>query len=286
MKYLLFLILSMSLFTSCKKNEASTEKESGFATAQTKMNVSYGNDTAQRMDVYLPANRSATTTKAIILIHGGGWNSGSRTEFNPYIDTFKKRLPDYAIFNMDYRVVSNTNAFTNLETDVKTAVSFIADHAQEYGFNKDKVALLGFSAGAHLALLQAYKYSDPVKVKAVIDFFGPTDLVTMYNQPWHPMIPYLLQTLTGATPSSNLNLYQQLSPAFYVNAQSPPTLILHGDADIVVNISQSQSLKNKLQQAGVVTDMVTYSNEGHGWYGSKLSDSFNKTEAFLKANVK
>lgn len=283
MKPLFYLLFSMSMFSSC--NKGGVENTSPNIIAETKLNVAYGSDTAQRMDIYLPASRSATTTKSVILIHGGGWNSGSKSDFATYIDTFKKRMPDYAIFNLNYRLVSHTNLFPTQEQDVKKAIDFIAAHAEEYGVNKEKFVLLGASAGAHLALLQAYKYPDP-KIKAVIDFFGPTDLTVMYQQPWHQMIPYLLQTLTGTTPMANPELYRQSSPAYFVNAQSTPTLILQGGADYVVNPSQSQLLKEKLQQAGVVHEMVLYPREGHGWFGANLSHSFDKIEAFLELTVK
>lgn len=287
MKILVYLIFSLALFSSCQKEDGSNETKPAGTQAYTKTNVSYGSDALQRMDVYLPAGRSAANTKAIVMIHGGSWNSGSRSEFNPYIDTFKKRLPDYALFNVDYRIVTNTSTvFPMPENDVNAAVKFIADHSEEYAFNKDKVVLFGFSAGSHLALLQGYKYSTPFKPKAIVDFFGPTDLIKMYNEPWHPIIQPLLQNLTGATPSSNKTLYEQSSPVYFVNSQTPPTLILHGSADDIVDISQSQWLNDKLQQAGVVHDMITYPNAGHGWYGDTLSNSFDRIASFLQANVR
>lgn len=287
MKYLFYLLLSMSLFSiSCQKTSGnSTNTGVDSSKPDTKLNVSYGSHALQKMDIYLPAGRSTASTKAIILLHGGSWNSGSKSEFNPYIDTFKKRLPDYAIFNLDYRVASGGTLFPVPENDVKAAMEFIAGKAGEYGFNKDKVAILGFSAGAHLALLQGYKYIQPVRVKAVVDFFGPTDLTKMYNEPWHPLVTSLLQSVTGTTPSANAQLYQQSSPAHFVNAQTPPTLILHGTNDIIVDISQSQFLKQKLEAAGVPHEMVVYPNESHGWGGSTLSDSFSRIEAFLKARM-
>lgn len=278
----------MSLLNSCKREDSNTDtKPASNNDGLTKTNVSYGSNTLQRMDIYLPAGRTTTNTKALVLIHGGSWNSGSKSEFTPYIDTFRKRLPDYAIFNIDYRLVTNSSTvFPVPENDVNAAVKFIADRSEEYAFNKDKVVLFGFSAGAHLALLQGYKYNTPVKAKAVIDFFGPTDLLKMYTQPWHPIIPSLLQSITGATPTTNKTLYEQSSPVNFVNNQTPPTLILHGTADPVVNISQSQLLKDKLQQQGVVNDFISYPNAGHGWYGDTLSGSFDRIVSFLQANVR
>ncbi len=251
--------------------------------ATTFLNIAYGTDTAQRMDIHLPGNHPHLS-KAIILIHGGAWNSGDKSNFAYYIDTFKKRLPGYAIFNINYRLVSDKNIFPTQENDVKSAMDFIIANAEEYGIDKHELVLLGASAGAHLALLQAYKYPYP-KIKTVIDFFGPTDLLAMYQKPWHPMIPYLLQTLTGATPASDISIYQQSSPAYFVTAQSAPTLILQGGSDQVVNPLQSQLLADKLERASVENELVIYPNEKHGWQGVNLSDSFDRIVNFLRLNV-
>ncbi len=247
------------------------------------LNVAYGNDAAQRMDIYLPDNRSSAQTKSLILLHGGGWKSGSRHSLSNYIDSFKMRLPDYAIFNVDYRLVSSVTNIKNQEDDIKTAVDFIVAHAGEYKINTNKLILLGVSAGAHLALLQAYKNTSP-KMAAVVDFFGPADLSAMYSNPWNDMIPGLMESFLGGTPETN-PAYKNLSPVNFINAQSPPTLIFHGKQDYMVNISQSQTLQKKLQQAGVANKLVVYNNAGHGWYGATLSDSFDKIEAFLQAHV-
>jgi dipeptidyl aminopeptidase/acylaminoacyl peptidase len=145
--------------------------------------------------------------------------------------------------------------------------------------------LLGVSAGGHLALLQGYKYNDP-KIAAIIDFFGPTDLVSMYKNPWHPLVPYALQMITGTTPTANAELYRQSSPINFVSSASAPTLILHGGRDHVVDVSQSKALKNKLDNAGVKNELIIYPEQRHGWYGATLSRSFDKIEEFLDANVR
>lgn len=284
MKTLFHLLFSMSLFTSCHKGAGSAQALTDYTITETKLNVSYGNDSMQRMDIYLPAGRSGNSTKSIVLIHGGGWNAGSKNDFATYIDTLKKRLPDFAIFNIDYRLATTKTIFPTQENDVKSAIEFIAANAEEYGVNKNEMALLGTSAGAHLALLQAYKYDD-IKIKAVIDFFGPTDLTAMYNKPWHSMIPYLLQMLTGTTPSINPKIYQQSSPVYFVNAQTAPTLILQGGHDQIVNPSQSRLLKEKLEKSGVAHEMVVYPGERHGWQGANLKDSFDRIERFLKKQM-
>jgi acetyl esterase/lipase len=234
--------------------------------------------------VYLPADRNTIDTKVMILIHGGAWNSGDKSDFNAYVDSLKKREPSYAIFNINYRLANSPDIFPAQEQDVKAAVEFIFNKRSEYVVS-DKFVLLGASAGAHLALLQGYKYSTPVKPKAIVDFFGPTDLVEMYNNPPSQLVPILLNAVIGATPTTNSNLYIQSSPINFVTAQSPATIVLHGAADIIVPASQSASLNVKLTISRVTHEYIVYPAEGHGWFGANLTDSFNKIQAFLAANV-
>jgi acetyl esterase/lipase len=273
---LLSTLLLATIISSCKKDEEDK--------SVTMLDVSYGSHAQQKMDVYLPADRNTIDTKVMILIHGGAWNSGDKSDFNAYVDSLKKREPSYAIFNINYRLANSPDIFPAQEQDVKAAVEFIFNKRSEYVVS-DKFVLLGASAGAHLALLQGYKYSTPVKPKAIVDFFGPTDLVEMYNNPPSQLVPILLNAVIGATPTTNSNLYIQSSPINFVTAQSPPTIVLHGAADIIVPASQSASLNVKLTISRVTHEYIVYPAEGHGWFGANLTDSFNKIQAFLAANV-
>lgn len=277
MRNLFFITIFLATFIcSCKKDQEDR--------SVTMLNVSYGSNAQQKMDVYLPAERSTNNTKVMILIHGGAWNSGDKSDFNAYVDSLKKREPTYAIFNINYRLANAPDIFPAQEQDVKAAVEFIYNKRSEYLIS-DKFVLVGASAGAHLALLQGYKYSTPVKPRAIIDFFGPTDLVELYHNPPTQLVPLLLNAVTGATPTTNSSLYTASSPINFVTAQSPPTIILHGGADIIVPPAQSVLLNVKLSVSGVTREYVVYPTEGHGWFGSNLTDSFNKIQAFLAANV-
>ena len=268
----------MTIISSYKKDE--NNKDGSVTT----LNVSYGSNAQQKMDVYLPAGRNTTSTKVMILIHGGGWNSGDKSDFNAYVDSLKKREPSYAIFNINYRLANTPDLFPAQEQDVKAAVEFIYNKRSEYQIS-DKYVLIGASAGAHLALLQGYKYSSPVKPKAIVDFFGPTDLIEMYHNPPNQLVPVLLNSVTGATPTTNNAIYTQSSPVNFVSAQIPPTIILHGGADIIVSPGQSSNLDAKLSAMGVTHQYIVYPAEGHGWIGANLTDSFNKIQAFLAAHV-
>ena len=283
MKLLWFLITAALVNSSCQKdppNDGST----GIA-AKTETNVAYGTDAQQKMDVYLPAGRTTATTKVMVMIHGGAWNQGDKADFTAYVDTLKKRLPTYAIFNINYRLATGTsNFFPTQENDVNAAIDFIYGKRAEYNIS-DKFVYLGASAGAHLALLQGYKNTTTIKPKAVVDFFGPTDLVDMYNNPTNPLIPAGLAQIIGGSPTTHATLYTQSSPINYVSAQSPPTIILHGGADVLVSPTQSAALKTKLQTFGVVNQYVFYPTENHGWTGANLTDSFDKIALFIAANV-
>ena len=280
MRTFLSSLVYLGLFiSSCKKDDG-VEEDMPVST----LNVSYGTNARQKMDVYLPANRSTSATKVIIMIHGGGWNTGDKSDFNQYVDSLKKREPAYAIFNINYRLANPPDLFQAQENDVKAAVEFIYNNRAQYRIS-DKFVLVGASAGGHLALLQGYKHTAPVKVKAIIDFFGPTDLIEMYNNPPNPLVPPLLANVTGGTPTTQSFIYQISSPLNYVTNQSSPTLILHGGIDIVVSPSQSILLKNKLQANSVVHEYIFYPTEGHGWVGANLIDSFNKIQAFLAIYV-
>ena len=154
----------------------------------TYLNVAYGPDPKQVMDIYLPAGREKASTKVMLLIHGGSWSGGDKQSFQAYVDSLQQYLPDFAFVNMNYRLATYTaNRFPAQENDVKAALTFVMDKAGEYNISHN-VVLLGASAGAHLALLQAYKYTDPVKVQAVISFFGPADMEDIYNNPIHPCL--------------------------------------------------------------------------------------------------
>ena len=274
----------MIVLTTCQQEAPASVSTYHPHEALVLRDVAYGKDSLQKLDAYLPEGRSAQTP-SLVLIHGGSWNGGSKKDFTAHIDSLKKRLPGYAIFNLDYRLYNGGNTFPAQENDIQSALQYIASKKEEWSIDENRIVLLGASAGGHLALLQAYKYQEP-RIAGVIDFFGPTDLTAMYSDPWHPYIPYALQMVTGTSPKLNQDLYHQSSPINFVSSQSAPTLILHGANDPVVHISQSKSLKKKLEKAGVAHELIVYPGQRHGWFGSTLSHSFDQVEKFLEKHIR
>ena len=276
-----------SAITSCNKGNKSNETKDTAVVKLDMKNVAYGSDSAQKLDVYLPANRDEANTKVILFIHGGSWIGGDKSEFNDAIASIHPKLAGYAIFNMNYRLVNNSaNGLPDQMSDIKDALNFIESKAEEYKINANKICLVGASAGAHLALLHAYKNNSEGKIKAVVDLFGPTDLRDLYsNHPVPQQVRYVLTSLLGKSPAANATLYQQSSPINFVNTQTVPTCIFHGSNDMIVPISQSNMLKAKLLANNVKVEMTAYAAEGHGWYGKNLSDTYAKTVQFIKENV-
>lgn len=291
MKIILFFSLIAISFSSCQKNIITEEPTPVLLSlaAQANNDVAYGTDPLQKFNLYLPAGRSNATTKVLIVIHAGAWASLYKNDpdWLAVVDTLKKRLPSYAIFNVNHRLASFAgNLFPTQENDIKAAVNFIYSKRNEYGVS-DKFVLLGASSGAHLALLQAYKNPVP-KIKAVVDLFGPADMVKMYTDPAtaSPQVITALTFLMNGTPQSNPALYQSSSPINFVDNNTAPTIIFHGGVmDTLVKTSQSVALRDKLIQKAVINQYVNYPTEGHGWVGPNLTDTFDKLVFFLNQNV-
>ena len=266
------------ILSSCKKEPAASEE-------QIIKDVSYGESAQQRMDIYLPVDRTRTSTKTIIVIHGGGWVEGDKAEMNQYVDTLRKLMPGYAIVNMNYRLAYNNsvNLFPAQENDVKSAIEYYLDHAEEYMVSDDLV-LLGASAGGHLAMLHAYKNDPEEHVRAVVDFFGPFDLAALWN--YGIIQQLILYGATGAFLVDNPSLYASSSPSGYITSGSPPTIALQGGADPLVPPSQTSQLIAGLDAAGVTNQLVYYPGEGHGWTGANMVDSFRKIVRFISDNTK
>ena len=267
------LCLSMMLvFNACSDDGTGngTPDTPGELPAKTSLNVAYGNDPMQKMDIYLPKGRSSGATPFIVLIHGGAWVMGDKADFNANIDTIKRRQPRYAIFNLNYRLASlpNNNPFPAQENDVKAAIEFINSKRAEFNIS-DKMVLVGASAGAHLAMLQGYKHTSPLKPKAIVNYYGPSDLVTLYGNSWG-MDTTNFKLLVGGSPTSNPNAYFQSSPINFVVAGSAPTITFQGTIDPLVPASQQTALHAKLNQVGVPNQIKTYF-AGHGWDGPYMT---------------
>jgi acetyl esterase/lipase len=282
MQKISFILLLLMTGASCVKTPAAN----GVLAEQSLSNIAYGKDPLQNFDAWLPAGRTTDSTKVMVLIHGGGWAIGDKSDFSSQLEGLKIFFPGYAFFFVNYRLATaNANQFPAQEDDISALVQYIYDHCAQYQISK-KWVYLGGSAGAHLALLQAYKHPAPIKPLAVVSFYAPTDLTDLYNHPPSAYTVQLLQYAIGTSPSVNPNLYVQSSPLHFVNNQCSATILLQGGKDTLVSPSQAYALQSALNANNVSNQLVFYPNEGHGWTGTSFNDSLEKIKAFLALYAK
>ena len=196
---------------------------------------------------------------AIVRLHGGGWVQGSRGELNDWNKWFNEL--GYSVYDVDYRMPPRAH-WRDEVGDVKCALGRVAAHAAEYHIDPGRISLMGESAGANLALLAAYTAGDPelppscqvqdVRIRSVINIYGPTDMALLYRTTGsQSFLPGQIATYIGGPPSEFPERYKMLSPVTHVNADSPPTLTVHGEADRIVPVAQAVALDKALTEAGV-----------------------------------
>jgi acetyl esterase/lipase len=245
------------------------------------LNTSYGTNPRQMMDVFLPANRSQSSTKVFVWIHGGGWVDGSKDEFVQFKPWLEAVQDDYAYIAVNYRlfnISTGINKFPSQEEDIKTAMAYIQTQLAAWDVS-DEIILAGGSAGGHLALLHSYKNNQDGLVKAVVTFFPPTELVSFYG--FSLFTQLLLDNLLGGNPTNKPLVYADGSPLNFITANSVPTVFFHGDTDTVVPISQSKKLEERLKSNNVPHLVEYIPGQGHGFTTTTYQDLIVKTQVFL-----
>jgi len=205
-----------------------------------------------KLDVYAPPADVKRPVPGLVFLHGGGWQGGSRKDIAVYAREFASR--GYVVVSPQYRL-STEAPYPAALHDVRAAIRWLRTHAATYGVDPGAIGLSGWSAGAHLALLAAYAFPATGEalpdgandgIRAVVDFYGPTDL-TLENVRDIGVVAKFL----GAPWAEARDRYADASPLAHVGPTSPPTLIFHGTVDNIVPVAQADLLADKLAQAGV-----------------------------------
>ena len=237
-------------------------------TVDVKKNISYGEGERNYLDIYKPRDFSNTTlSPAILLLHGGGWTAGDKKD----VATLGKQLAKngYAAVAMNYTFVNGTITCYDILEDIFNAISFIKENGESYQIDTRKIALIGGSAGGHLALLYAYTYNSPIEIAFVQSLAGPTNLKDdgYYDGILKDNYNGLMYMMTGVQYDGVNDPPQEwadLSPINHVSNLVPPTLLIHGVLDDVVPYTNASALYTKLQDFGAPSHLVTYENSGHG----------------------
>jgi acetyl esterase/lipase len=268
------------------------------------LDLNYADDNlvSHRMDVHLPDDYYARAPLPVIVwIHGGGWLAGSKADWGP-AQPFVNR--GYAVASVNYRLTSAPDSSIHPAQlhDVKAAVRWLRDAAPWFNIDPNRFAAWGSSAGGHLAAFLGTTggvewldgavgnhLSASSRVRAVVDYYGPTDLYSMWQVPGYeshgaPNSPE--SQLIGATLRDNPWLAALASPNSYTSTDDPPFLIAHGTADPVVPPSQSQIMHDYLQYFGVQSTIQFIQGAGHGGPQFTTPAMENLVATFLEDNLR
>src|SRR5918993_627180 len=259
-------------------------------------NLRYNNDTLQKhlLDIYLPANAKGNIP-LVIFVHGGAWLSNDKYADMGYM---KKTVAEiisngFALASIDYRF-STDAVFPAQIQDCNRAVSFLYDNADKYGFDKKRFAVMGFSAGGHLASLMGLSKNNNVKdffmpgtsqsfnYKGVVDFYGPAELILF---PGNNDVKSPESILIGAALLARPDLAKAASPVSYVDKNDPPFLIIHGEKDDLVSPKQSMLLSAWLNVVNVKNELVIVKDAPHFGVMFDTDDIRIKVMDFLKKHL-
>jgi acetyl esterase/lipase len=234
-------------------------------------NITYltANNFDAKLDVY---SRSDATTPqpTMIWIHGGGWTGGNKEgatfSLLPYLEM------GWNVVNVEYRLAKVSLAPAAVE-DCLCALRWVIRNAKQYNIDTNKLVVSGSSAGGHLALTTAMiptsegldrqcPGNEELKVAAVVDWFGITDVVDLLDGPNRKT--YAVQWM-GSMPN-RVEIAKRVSPLTYVRRSLPPIISIQGDQDPTVPYAHSVRLQDALKQAGVDGQLVTIPGGKHGGF--------------------
>ena len=247
----------------------------------TQTNVEYAQHDGIKLvgDLYKP--KGLAKAPAIIAVHGGGWQNGSRAGYRywgPYL-----ARNGFTVLSIDYRL-GKAGTYPGSVYDVKAAIQFVRAKAADLGVDPERIGLMGDSAGSHLVALVGLAgaeplfssgYRDdpnaavPVNVKAVVAFYGVYDMLAQWH---HDQIArprdQIAEKYLGASPMENRRIYFKSSPISYATIDKKGTrfLLIHGTNDDIVDPpSQSEAFWLALNQAGIFARRIVIPGAGHFW---------------------
>jgi len=252
----------------------------------------YGDHERNKLDLYLP--KADKPLPLVIWVHGGGWELGDKSGGNPALPLLTQ---GYAVASVNYRF-SKHAPFPAQSADVRAAVRFLRANAKKYNLNPDKFGAWGASAGGHLVALLAVgadvkeldgkNTSNPKvssAVQAVIDWFGPTDMAALSPVGARPNA---VTRLLGGDSKEKADVAKLASPLTYagVGKAGAPLLILQGDKDPLVPLSQSQKLADAYKKAGGDVELVVFPGASHGGKEFVSQEQRAKALAFFDKHLK
>lgn len=215
---------------------------------------------ALHLDVHEPRDPPTTGERrpALIQVHGGGWVLGFKDRQGQLLMRHLAQR-GWVCFNVDYRL-SPMATFPDHLVDVKRAIAWVREHADDYGIDADFIAVTGGSAGGHLTALTALTANDPAyqpgfesadtSVQAAVPFYGVYDF-TNRNGVWPPeVVPWFLAPIVmKADLDEAPEAFAAASPLDQVRADAPPFFVIHGDLDVLAPVEDARDFVQRLKAA-------------------------------------
>jgi acetyl esterase/lipase len=241
------------------------------------------------LDFYAPvpgAAHDARNAPCVIVIHGGGWDGGKKTEFAGFNRHLAAR--GFAVAAVEYRLAPQF-PWPAPREDVQAAVAWLKAHAAELQIDPLRLVLFGRSAGGSIAEAVAYGSPDPA-IRGVAAFYAPADLryAWITSKEGDVLDPLkLLRQYLGGSPEQVPAAYDVASGYLQVRRGAPPTLLVHGDRDVIVWHRQSERLAERLAENSVPHALISlpWATHGFEFYGSGPSGqlAMSSLESFLAA---
>jgi len=277
LKNLCYLAFIGVLFLSCSNEDSELSSEPEIIEAYEALDVSYGSDSNQVFDIYLPEGRTENT-KVLFLVHGGSWVGGDKEDMNGVRDYVLQNHPSLGIVNMNYTLAGANSPPIPMQTnDISAVVNYITSNKTSLIISDD-IGFIGLSAGAHLSLLWSYANDTNNQVDMVCSIVGPANFTDpAYYNSANPVF----QSMYILFGNPSIPFLESASPYHTATTTSPPTLLFYGGQDPLVPNSQGIDLDSQLTNLGVPHEFTFYEEEGHGWYGQNLTDTFNKISNYI-----
>jgi acetyl esterase/lipase len=236
-----------------------------------------------KLDMAMPKSVDGNLP-ALMYLSGNGWGHwwGSSFDRNQHAYAIKQAAAHgYVAVAVDYRPTSIKDGglpkyrYPAQLQDVRSAVRWLRANSAKYHIDSDRIAAIGFSSGAHLALMLGVQDAEKEpeagdndiiyssKVQAIVTVGGPTELSRMYHEATYPGIAECLSELIGGTPEQREADYYSASPLYFVTKDAPPTLIIQGETDNEVPLNQATLLYDRMIKLGVQAQLVQIRHVGH-----------------------
>jgi acetyl esterase/lipase len=240
--------------------------------------VSYGADTRQKLDLYMPETATGSPP-VVVFFYGGGWRKGNKENYEFVASSLTNA--GYAVIIPDYRLYPEVS-FPGFVEDGARAVAWAMQNTERYGADPDEIFLMGHSAGAHIAALLAMDRSymaahgiDQGKFNGFIGLSGPYDFLPIESG-------YLRHVFPEEQRAAS-------QPINFVTAEAPSTLLIHGTGDNRVYVGNSERLARRLSEQGADVTIRLYEGAGHAVIAASLAPpleftrgTFEDIQAFIE----